>query len=307
MFDAYRELRERLKTFEEQYESMSKELLRLTQSDVASTLGKTMIDYAARLDTSLAQINKFQFDTSYFDSFSDSLSKAFDFAAKLGEVDYSGLGKLALLMAEIPSIDDTDWDRWLKVFESYQSSTVVKQMEDLIPHLPEIDASCFDAAAGFDFSGIELGEGSITFDGVEYTPEELTRELSSQVDSAKKPDLTLREKFEQLQKKMWLLFMLLNLLMAIPDIPEKVEFYSKVITELRITASQQSRICFTIKERAILREEPNSKARRILTLPYDTPLEIVEIIPRWYQVKYTNETGEETIAWISKISVETEE
>ena len=95
--------------------------------------------------------------------------------------------------------------------------------------------------------------------------------------------------------------------MAIPDIPEKVEFYSKVITELRITASQQSRICFTIKERAILREEPSSKARRILTLSYDTPLEIVEIIPRWYQVKYTNEAGEETIAWISKISVETEE
>ncbi len=307
MFDAYQELREKLRMYEEQYESMRGELLRMTQSGVLSTLGKAVTDYAAQLDTSLAQIGRLQFDTSYFEELSASISVAIDFAARLGEIDCSGLSKLGSLMAEIPSIDDTDWDHWSKVFESYQSSAVVKQMEDLIPHLPDIDASCFDIAAGFDFAGIEFGEESITFDGVEYTQEELTQELNDQVDSAKKSDLTLREKCEQLQKKYWLLLTILKLLLFLPTLPETVKFYNNVIELIQDTASERSRICFTIKERAILREEPNSKARRLLTLPYDTPLEIVEIIPRWYQVKYTNEAGEETIAWISKISVETEE
>ena len=56
-----------------------------------------------------------------------------------------------------------------------------------------------------------------------------------------------------------------------------------------------------------MREEASSTAARILYLPYDTPLEIIADIPRWYQVKYTKEDGTEIIGWISKISVETED
>ena len=66
------------------------------------------------------------------------------------------------------------------------------------------------------------------------------------------------------------------------------------------------RICFTIKERSILREEASSTAARIRYLPYDTPLEIISDIPRWYQVTYTDENGAEITGWISKISVELE-
>lgn len=61
-----------------------------------------------------------------------------------------------------------------------------------------------------------------------------------------------------------------------------------------------------IKERSILREEASSTAARIRYLPYDTPLEIISDIPRWYQVTYTDENGSEITGWISKISVELE-
>lgn len=57
----------------------------------------------------------------------------------------------------------------------------------------------------------------------------------------------------------------------------------------------------------MLRQEANSKSKVLQDLPYDTRLEIVDEIPRWYQVRYVDETGKEITGWISKISVESDE
>ena len=116
----------------------------------------------------------------------------------------------------------------------------------------------------------------------------------------------MRERFEALQQKLWLLLLVFNLIMFLPQLPETVDYYRNVVSQIEQVVLQKSQICFTIKEKAFLREEPNSKAKRVVTLPYDTPLEIIETIPRWYQVKYIDENGVEIIGWISKISVETE-
>ena len=94
--------------------------------------------------------------------------------------------------------------------------------------------------------------------------------------------------------------------MTLPDVPEKIEFYCNTVAQIQEIYEEKSHICYTIKEQSILRKEANSTAARILYLPYDTPLEIIADIPRWYQVKYTKEDGTEIIGWISKISVETE-
>lgn len=63
-------------------------------------------------------------------------------------------------------------------------------------------------------------------------------------------------------------------------------------------------MCYTIKEKSYIRAEANAKSGILATLVYDTKLEILEDIPRWYKVKYIDETGTETEGWISKISVE---
>ena len=196
-------------------------------------------------------------------------------------------------------------DQVAKILQLYQFPSIVSHMDTALSQLGSFDKSIFEAAQTYDFSGIEVrDDGVITFEGVEYGTEEITAELTAQIEIAKKP--TLREKFESFQQRIWLLLLVLNIIMFLPQVPETVDFYCDTVAQIQELYEERSHICFTIKERSILREEASSTAARILYLPYDTPLEIIADIPRWYQVKYTKEDGTEVIGWISKISVETE-
>lgn len=195
-----------------------------------------------------------------------------------------------------------------KALKVYQSSSLASQVAAMVKQLAVFDAVLLEKAREFDWDAIEISDDDIiTFDGVDYTPEELSTEFDAEVAIAQKNKSSLREKFEWLGKKLWLLLLVLSLLMELPDIPEKIDFYCNTVAQIQEIIEEKSHICFTIKERSILREEANSSAKRILCLPYDTPLEIIAEIPRWYQVKYIDEEGTEIIGWISKISVETEE
>ena len=194
-----------------------------------------------------------------------------------------------------------------KILKMYQTSSFASQMTCILEQLASLDTTLLEKARQFDWSLVEISDDDvISFDGVDYTPEELTAELNSEVAIVQKDKLTLREKVEWLEKKLWLLLMILNMLMTLPDVPEKIEFYCDTVAQIQEIYEEKRHICFTIKEQSILRKEANSNAARILYLPYDTPLEIIADIPRWYQVKYTDSEGIETIGWISKISVETE-
>lgn len=53
-----------------------------------------------------------------------------------------------------------------------------------------------------------------------------------------------------------------------------------------------------------MRETANAKGKIIVSIPYDSALEIIDDIPRWYQVKYIDDVGNEYSGWISKICVE---
>ena len=199
--------------------------------------------------------------------------------------------------------------QFAEALKLYNSPTVIEQMQYISSAFaPKIDPELIEAAASLDLSEFRLEDNnSLSFAGVQYTPEALHCELEKQVEIAKKEKGTLREKFEELKKKLWLVLLLLSLISHLPDIPEKVELYHEMVSQALEIAREKDCICFTIKEKNYLREEPNSNAAVILVLKYDTPLEILEDIPRWYQVKYTDESGLETIGWISKISVEMED
>ena len=94
-------------------------------------------------------------------------------------------------------------------------------------------------------------------------------------------------------------------IIAVGKIKEK--FYRDAIVQIQELYAERPVVCYTIKERSVLRNEPNSSAQRLCSLLYDTQLEILDDIPRWYQVKHTDNDGLETIGWISKISVELED
>lgn len=191
------------------------------------------------------------------------------------------------------------------VLESYQHTPLLKQMEQAISHLSTLDPALFNLAKTVDWTDIQFCEdGSILFDGVNYSPEELPGELEAQISEAKSGTISLREKFEGLKKRLWLLLLILQMILFLPQIPAALEFYGTIVAQIEDVVQQTNQICFTIRESSYLRESANSSAEIALTIPYDTPLEIIETIPRWYQVKYTNADGQTVSGWISKISVE---
>ena len=193
------------------------------------------------------------------------------------------------------------------ILQLYSSPAITRQIQQATALLPNLDDVLLQAARTFDASRVKVeDEGTISYEGVSYSIEALDAELQEQIKVVEENKPTLRERFEALQQKLWLLLLVFNLIMFLPQLPETADYYRNVVSQIEQVFLQKSQICFTIKEKTVLREEPNAKAKRLISLPYDTPLEIVDTVPRWYQVKYTDENGVEIIGWISKISVETE-
>lgn len=196
-------------------------------------------------------------------------------------------------------------DQMTKALRMYQTPDIIQHINSVLSNLPSFDSAILETAKSLDLSDIEIhDDGAIIYDGVRYDSERIATVLDTQIEVAKKP--TVREQFEALKQRLWLLLLILNIIMFLPQVPETVEFYCDAVAQMQDILEEKSRICFTIKERSILREEASSTAARIRYLPYDTPLEIISDIPRWYQVTYTDENGAEITGWISKISVELE-
>lgn len=190
------------------------------------------------------------------------------------------------------------------VIKMYQSSEIVGQMSRVLEQLTSVDTALLEKAREFDWSKVDIQDEVVTFEGKSYTLPELSNELDAQISVAVTNKVPLRERVETLKNKIWLLLMIINLILLLPDVPEKVEFYRDAVMQIQELYEACPQICYTIKERSIIREEPDSSAKRVFYLPYDSPLEILDNIPRWLKVKYTSEDGTEITGWISKISVE---
>lgn len=237
----------------------------------------------------------------------ESLSTGYMAATKFAATPtiLDGLSKIEQAISITPSGAFSAMDQMTKALRMYQTPDIIQHINSVLSNLPSFDSAILETAKSLDLSDIEIhDDGAITYDGVRYDSERIATVLDTQIEVAKKP--TVREQFEALKQRLWLLLLILNIIMFLPQVPETVEFYCDAVAQIQDILEEKSRICFTIKERSILREEASSTAARIRYLPYDTPLEIISDIPRWYQVTYTDENGAEITGWISKISVELE-
>ena len=237
----------------------------------------------------------------------ESLSTGYMAATKFAATPtiLDGLSKIEQAISITPSGAFSAMDQMTKALRMYQTPDIIQHINSVLSNLPSFDSAILETAKSLDLSDIEIhDDGAITYDGVRYDSERIATVLDTQIEVAKKP--TVREQFEALKQRLWLLLLILNIIMFLPQVPETVEFYCDAVAQIQDILEEKSRICFTIKERSILREEASSTASRIRYLPYDTPLEIISDIPRWYQVTYTDENGAEITGWISKISVELE-
>lgn len=196
-----------------------------------------------------------------------------------------------------------------KLLRAMLSEDLLAQVRAIASSISTFDAEYIANAGDYavldevDFSE----DNSLIYDGKSYSEEELNQELHRQIELVKKEKQPLREKYEHLKQKLWLVLLVLQIVLTIPDVPQKIQFYKELVWTASEIQEETSKICFTIKECAYLRESAASDAPKIIVLPYDTALEIVKDIPRWYLVKYVDENGVEYIGWISKISVETGE
>lgn len=270
----------------------------------------------AAADSATAAISRMDnwYKTTSFDAqahtlslLGESLSAGYMAATKFAATPtvLDGLRKNEQAISITPSGAFSAMDQMTKALRMYQTPDIIQHINSVLSNLPSFDSAILETAKSLDLSDIEIhDDGAITYDGVRYDSERIATVLDTQIEVAKKP--TVREQFEALKQRLWLLLLILNIIMFLPQVPETVEFYCDAVAQIQDILEEKSRICFTIKERSILREEASSTAARIRYLPYDTPLEIISDIPRWYQVTYTDENGAEITGWISKISVELE-
>jgi len=76
--------------------------------------------------------------------------------------------------------------RLTKTLEAYQTPSILAQMERVLDSIPSFDPAIFDLAKSFDVESVRFSDdGSISFDGENYKPEDIVAELSTQTDNAK--------------------------------------------------------------------------------------------------------------------------
>ena len=192
-----------------------------------------------------------------------------------------------------------------KMLEAYENTALVAQMENVLNNIPTLDQAVFELAEEFDIADVDFSDdGDIFCGGERYKAEDLAAEVAAQIDGVSNEKVPAREKAEDLKKRFWLLILIVKLLLFLPQTPEIVDYYSNAVSEIQAMIGQSEQTCCTIREISYLREEADSSSRIIIHIPYDSTLEIIDDIPRWYQVKYAAGDGEEYFGWISKISVE---
>lgn len=192
-----------------------------------------------------------------------------------------------------------------KMLEAYENAALVAQMENVLNNIPTLDHAVFELAEEFDIADVDFSDdGDIFCGGERYKAEELAAEVAAQIESVKDEKVSAREKAEDLKNRFWLLLLIVRLLLFLPQTPEIVDYYSNAVSEIQAMIGQSEQTCCTIREISYLREEADSSSRIIIHIPYDSTLEIIDDIPRWYRVKYAAGDGEEYFGWISKISVE---
>ena len=190
-----------------------------------------------------------------------------------------------------------------KAVEIYKLPAIVSNMEILLSQLEIDEMYAVDDIAEFDFSAVEIvDDNTLLINGSRYTSEEIKDTLNVEIRDIKDKGQNITDLIEKAKGS--LIGLLISLLLFIPTVAQAVEFYDDAIPYVKAFFLGENVRCFTIKEYSFLREEANSKAKSLLRIPYDTELEVLEDVSRWYKVRYVNDIGEEIVGWISKVSVE---
>lgn len=199
-------------------------------------------------------------------------------------------------------------DAMLSTMSNIAKSLQTVEMQNTLKQLSKFESEFGAITSKFDWSKVEFkGNAIISYDGVDYNSEIIETELEEQTkileDSSKSNEDRVKA-WANLKPLINMILLVVSICTDTPYAPEILEFLYNKFVQLKNMITGKCRIGYTIREQSYLRREANGKAEIIEYLPYDTCVEIIEEIPRWYQVRYISEENEEVIGWLSKISIE---
>lgn len=150
--------------------------------------------------------------------------------------------------------------------------------------------------------------GNLVYDDVEYTNEDLEKELKSQIEDVqyekpfKESDCEIKGKYGLLN----FLYKFISVIVTLNALGYSLtgtDYISECKQLIEQAITGENKIVYVNKEKADLREEADSYSFKIGQVLYAVELEVIEDVPYWYKVKYI-ENDEEKTGWIAKINVE---
>ncbi len=147
--------------------------------------------------------------------------------------------------------------------------------------------------------------GSFTVDDNEYSPIELANEIVCELNELDKNNKINKETIRKIRAKITTLVFILNLIIfIIPKLPDGIENAYKFYNEFYMTITGKNIKCYVIVDKAKIYKSNNAKSNVLEILVYDTELEILDDVSRWYKVQFVNEDGKNIIGWVAKRNVE---
>lgn len=210
-------------------------------------------------------------------------------------------------------------ERFEKPLRLFKIPNIEHHIENVLSQAHSFDPSIWDDVRSFDLSRVDIrDDGVVVCDGETYDSNEFTVVLNEQTQLAQNP---ADEKKLLLFKTILLLAFfaskflsqdsnifvdLLECIYVLPQLTDTTEFYYNGLIQILEKLGIKERHCWIIKEYSALRADASIDAENLLSLPYSTQLQVLDEIPCWYQVKFTDQNGNETIGWIPTEHVKNE-
>ena len=161
------------------------------------------------------------------------------------------------------------------------------------------------AYEAFNISDVVINnDGSLSYDGEIILADDIESTITEQAKHLT-TNKSLYEVKEAIQKKCWLILFIISLYLFLPEFIDKTVWYNENLIQPAINHiySIEEKV-YVSRDRAILRENANSRSDGIITVLYGDELKVIESVPRWVKVAYQDENGVIYIGFVSKISVE---
>lgn len=204
-------------------------------------------------------------------------------------------------------------EQFEKPLRLFKIPNIERHIENVLSQAHSFDPSIWDDVRSFDLSRVDIrDDGVVVCDGETYDSNEFKVALNEGVKIAKSPNKNEKLETEKIKKQrpivaiLSILITVQNVLTFLPETVEAIEFYHDKCIQIQEELGLKERRCRIINGHSALRADASIDAKELLSLPYGTQLQVLDEIPCWYQVKFTDQKGNETIGWIPAVSVKNE-